>query len=504
MRKEVLAHTGFMGTVANPPRMPALFWDILNHVKQWAFILFGITLVVSAMTHLLLRQRDARAAAFWAVIICFIPVVGAIFYVLFGINSLRRTGKEYRDAANLDLSAVGEACPANPWEMAPELLQMRGLAVTMGRISRLGLTVGNAVQPLSNGEEAMHAMLDAIRAAEKSVTLCSYIFEAKGIGATFIDELAKAKERGVEVRVMVDDAGTRYSFPAVTRILRARGIKAKRYMPLRFILRILTMNLRNHRKIMVVDGKVGFTGGMNIRQGNMVEANPNSPVEDMHFKVEGPIVRQLQRIFAEDWVFCAGEVLSGPIWYPEVSPVGEVAAIGIPDGPDEDADVMAKAIFSAVIAAQKKICIMTPYFLPDPRLIWALNLASLRGVEVKIVTPKNNNIPFVRWAARTIYPELLERGVMVYESEGHFDHTKFMTVDGLWSLIGSTNWDPRSLRLNFEFNLACFDDKLAESLDKKLDAKLALSKVVTEMDLKKDSIPVKLRDGIARLFIPFL
>lgn len=488
----------------DPSMTLAEVWPILQHVWHWLVIAMAVSLVAVAFGHVLLRHRDARSAAFWAVIICFVPVVGAIFYVLFGINSLQRWGKRYHLEAEMGKGDVGAACPVNPWEMAPELTQMRGLAATLGRISRFGFTVGNRVTSLRNGDEAMFAMLDAIRAAETSVSLCSYIFEAKGIGAEFVEELSKAHERGVEVRVLVDDAGTRYSFPPVTRILRKRGVFAKRYMPLRFVLRILTMNLRNHRKILVVDGKVGFTGGMNIRQGNMLAANPSHPVQDMHFQVEGPVVRQLQRVFAEDWAFCAKEVLSGEKWYPALEPVGEVAAIGLPDGPDEDADVLIRTMLAAIGAAKEEIQIMTPYFLPNTRLTWALTLASLRGVRVSVITPSKNNIGFVQWASHTLYPELLRHGVQMFEATGHFDHSKFMVVDGAWSLIGSTNWDSRSLHLNYEFNLACFDDMLARDLGARFQESLECSVRITQKMLDEAPVLVRLRNGLARLFIPFL
>jgi cardiolipin synthase A/B len=176
----------------------------------------------------------------------------------------------------------------------------------------------------------------------------------------------------------------------------------------------------------------------------------------------------------------------------------------VPDGPDEDLEIMPKAIFAAINAARREIRVMTPYFLPDPQIQWALSLASLRGVEVKILTPRANNIPPVRWAARTLYPALLERGARIYETRGLFDHTKFMTVDRVWSLIGSTNWDPRSLRLNFEFNLACFDYGLAAELNADFESKLAQSDEVTIEQLNAAGIPVRMRDGIARMFIPML
>ena len=482
----------------------AAFLDFLHHMWHLLLIVTEIVVTVAAMGHVVLRQRDARAASFWAVIVFFVPIVGSIFYSLFGINRGLREGKKYMASSDSAKAAVGEAVPLDPFAGVPELEKLRSLAVTLGSLSRLDFTLGNKVDVLHNGEEAMPSMLEAIRGAQKSITLGSYIFEAKGIGQKFVDELVAAKDRGVEVRVMVDDAGTRYSFPPITRILRAKGVPVQRFMPHRFILRLLTMNLRNHRKTLVVDGRIGFTGGMNIRQGNMLLENPESPVKDMHFRLEGPVVRQIQRIFAEDWAFCAGEVLQGDIWYPELHPIGDVAAIGIPDGPDGDMEVMPKAIFAALNAARQEVRVMTPYFLPDPQIIWALNMAVLRGVDVKIITPRNNNIAPVRWAARTLYPALLERGVKIYEADGHFDHSKFMTVDGIWSLIGSTNWDPRSLRLNFEFNVACFDGQLAGRLNGEFSAKLADSQQVTQEELDKATLRERLRDGVARMFIPVL
>lgn len=476
----------------------------MDQIWYWLLLAVEIICIALAMSHVLLKQTDARSASFWAVIICFVPFVGAFFYAIFGINSLRRRGQKYRSDAEVDKTAMDDVCPIDTCEVVSNLNELHGLAETLGRVSRLCFTGGNRVEILHNGDEAMSIMLEAIKSAQKSITLSSYIFETTGIGEKFIEELSKAQTRGVAVRVMVDDAGTRYSWPPVTRILRKLGVTAKRYMPLRFVLRILTMNLRNHRKILVVDGRIGFTGGMNIRQGIMRSENPRNPLQDMHFKVEGPVVRQLQRVFAEDWAFCAGEILEGEIWYPDLKPVGDVAAIGIPDGPDEDMEIMPKAIFAALSAAKREVCVLTPYFLPSPTLIWALDLASLRGVKVTIITPKNNNIPFVRWAARTQYPSMLDKDVHIYEMEGHFDHSKFMTVDGSWSLIGSTNWDPRSLRLNFEFNLACFDETLAGQLNAVFAAKLQQSKAVTMEDLNAASLFERLRDGVARMFMPLL
>lgn len=458
-----------------------------------------------AMAHVILRKRDPRAAAYWIAIILLVPLAGAALYLLLGINIIRRSARFYREAAGLDHAAVaGEAVPATAFEPEPEVIAMGPLLDSLRRLSRLPATSGNAVDILRNGDEAMPAMVDAIDRARESVCLGTYIFELQGVGTRFVDALARAKARGVEVRVMVDDAGTRYAWPPVTRELRRLGVRVARFMPNRFILRLLTFNLRNHRKILVVDGREGFTGGMNIRQGNMLLESPRHPVRDIHFRVRGPAVAQMQRMFAEDWHFCTGEALAGPHWYPDPQPVGDVCAIGIPDGPDEDMDVIADAMASALAAATQEVRIVTPYFLPTPQLFYGLISCALRGVDVRVIVPSKNNIPLIKWASRTMYLPLLERGVRIFESLPPFDHSKIFTVDGKWSCIGSTNWDPRSLRLNFEFDLACFDEPLARGLNLEFDVKLAAATEIYPAALGRQALPERFRDGIARLFIPLL
>ncbi|MCB1225709.1 MAG: PLDc N-terminal domain-containing protein [Verrucomicrobiales bacterium] len=470
----------------------------------------SLAAAAAALTHVILFKRDPRSAAYWVALVLFVPLAGSIFYLLFGINFIRRQGRILKNAEPLtpttprDLHAAPDACPL-PLDLDPQTRQTDcALATTLSRISRFEFANGNSVTPLRDGEAALPRMVEAIRKAQKSVTLASYIFEANGIGADFVSALADAAARGVEVRVMVDDAGTRYSRPPITRLLRQRGVVIRRYMPNHFLVRLLTLNLRNHRKLLVVDGHHGFTGGMNIREGNMLSRQPDHPVQDLHFEIFGPVVRQLQQAFAEDWEFCSGEVLSGPAFYPDLTAAGKVSAIGIPDGPDADMEVMPIALFAALAAAQHSIKILTPYFLPNPTLIWALNLCAIRGVDVRIVTPAQNNIPIVNWAARTLYPELLHRGCRIYESPGPFDHSKLFLVDDAWSFVGSTNWDPRSLRLNFEFNLACLDPDLTQQLAEIFETKRAVSTEVTLEWLRGFSLPARMRHGLARLFIPLL
>lgn len=463
-----------------------------------------VALSFTALAHLLTHHRDHRSAAFWVALIVLSPLVGACLYGLMGINFVRRRGRQYRGGIG---PAYRDPPPESPLFSHADPARLErdvALAITLDRISRFTFTSGNHVEPLLNGDEAMPAMLETIRGAKTSVTLATYIFEAHHIGADFVEALAAAHHRGVQVRVIVDDAGTRYSWPPVTRELRKRGVPVARFMPNHFILRILTMNLRNHKKLLIVDGSIGFTGGMNIREGNMLSRSPSHPVRDLHFQITGPIVTQMQRVFAEDWQFCFGEALEGPVWFPELALTGQTHALGIVDGPDEDLEVMPVALFAALNAARERIHIITPYFLPTAILLAALKLAATRGVEVTIITPAKNNIPFVAWAARTLYPELIEAGCRIYESPGPFDHTKLLVIDEAWSCVGSTNWDPRSLRLNFEFNLACHSLELSEKLDHIFADKLNEAREVTEAMLHDVTVLEKVRSGFARLFIPVL
>ncbi len=472
----------------------------------WAISVALVSIIGSllALAHLLLRHRDYRSAAFWTALVVFTPLIGPLLYVFLGINILRRSGRRYRSGMH---EPWHDPVPDHPLPFPPhstEAKEHQQLARTLDRISRFCFTVGNEVVPLHGGEEAMPRMLDAIRQAQKSVTLSSYIFEAVGIGAEFVSELSNAVKRGVQVRVMVDDAGTRYSKPSVIDALTQAGVTARRFMPSRLVLRMITMNLRNHRKILVVDGSTAFTGGMNIREGNMLSRNPSHPVHDLHFAVRGPVVTQIQRVFAEDWAFCTGEALDGPLWFPELAACGQTSAIGIVDGPDEDMEVMPAAFFAALNAAREEVKIMTPYFLPTQVLMAALRLCAIRGVKVTILTPAENNIPFVAWAAQTLYPELLAVGCRIFESPPPFDHSKFFLIDRVWSFLGSTNWDPRSLRLNFEFNLGCHDAALGQRLEAEMNIRLAASREITRETLEAAPMLDRLRNGFARLFIPLL
>ena len=253
-----------------------------------------------------------------------------------------------------------------------------------------------------------------------------------------------------------------------------------------------------------MDGKVGFTGGMNIRQGHMTKSCKKHPVQDVQFKFNGPVVAHMQEAFVNDWYFSSNERLNEAVWFPPLGQLGEVYARGITDGPDEDLDKLIWVLLSACHSARKSIHIMTPYFLPDASLISALSLAALRGVEVHILLPAKNNLPFVQWASDAMLWQVLGQGCRVWKSPPPFDHGKLMLVDGHWALVGSANWDPRSLRLNFEFNVECYHPETVCRLESILDAKIKQSEEITLQAMDARSIPIRIRDGLMRLATPYL
>ncbi|HEX9783976.1 MAG TPA: phospholipase D-like domain-containing protein [Opitutaceae bacterium] len=475
----------------------------------WGMVVAAVTIfgAVAASVHAILYKRDTRATVLWVCFIWLAPVAGPICYLLLGINRikrraslLRRTGPRFL----IDRTQDGGHPPPDLLGIGSSRQYFARLVRMVDRVVELPLTAGNRVAPLFNGDEAFPEMLKAIDAAESSVSMCTYIFDRDRAGLEFVSALARAVRRGVEVRVLIDDTGVRYSFPTVMGALRRAGVPVARFLPTLAPFRTFALNMRSHRKLLVIDGATGFTGGMNIRAGNYTDEDGNLRIRDTHFRVDGPVVGHMRGVFADDWLFTTGERLEGEIWHPTLKPLGGVYARGIADGPDEDLDRLRWAILGGLAFANERVCVFTPYFLPDPGLISALNTAALRGVSVEIVMPEKNNLPFVKWASEAHLWQVLERNCRVFLARGSFDHSKVMVVDGTWSLIGSANWDPRSMRLNFEFNLECYSCALAGRLIRWFEERLAESREVTLEEVNARNLPVRLRDGIARLATPFL
>jgi cardiolipin synthase len=262
------------------------------------------------------------------------------------------------------------------------------------------------------------------------------------------------------------------------------------------------VNLRNHRKIMVVDGQVGFIGGMNICRNYDAY---NETVRDLHFRVTGPVLDQMIQVFEEDWRFAAGETISLPLCVVEVPAHSQPQfARIVPDGPDNTFQRTLWIMLGALALAQKSVHILTPYFLPNDALTHALSVCCLRGIDVSVVVPANTDIRLVDWAMRAKFEELLGHGLKIYTGPAPFDHSKLMIVDESWILVGSSNWDQRSLRLNFEVNLEVYDAGLAEAMEGHFQKMQQGAELVLLKDVQSVTLGIRLRNNFARLFTPFL
>lgn len=482
-----------------------MLWDLLLPILGGVL---AIAIPGFASAHILLTKRDVRSAIGWTGLVWLVPFFGAGFYVLFGVNRIRRRAVRVRSEAPRLPPQEATATLYPPLrQLFPAATEdMVAHAALMNRISVLNLTAGNRIAALDGGDTAFPAMLDAIATAERSVALTSYIFDYDRAGRQFMEALGEAVERGVEVRVLIDSVGNLYGRPRITTMLARERIPHARFNVSTVPWRMAYMNLRSHRKLLIVDGRTAFTGGMNIREGNYTDITGRSAIRDIQFRMAGPVVTHAMEVFAEDWAFATGEVLDGEAWYPELTPLpgATTVARGIVDGPDEDIDKLRWTILSALSMASESVTVVTPYFIPDAIIIAALNQAAMKGAEVRIVLPETNNLRVVNWASRFQLPFVLEQGCRVFLTPGRFDHSKLMLVDGVWSFFGSTNWDARSLRLNFEFNVECFDPELTRRLEEIADERMQKARELTLDEMQGRPVAHKLRDGVAWLLSPYL
>jgi cardiolipin synthase len=306
----------------------------------------------------------------------------------------------------------------------------------------------------------------------------------------------------VAVRVIVDGIGSGWLLSRAYHALRRAGIPAGRFMHSLQPWRMPFLNLRSHKKILVVDGRIGFTGGVNIADQNRLEIQPKEPIQDTHFRIEGPVVGQLTYAFARDWAFVADEELDGEAWYPQLGRSGQSIARVVTAGPDEDLEKIEQAVLQAITCSRRSIQVMTPYFLPDQRVITALGLAAMRGVAVDIVIPKKGVHRMLDWAVRANVGPLLENGVRIWRCPPPFRHSKIMVIEGEWSLIGSSNWDMRSFRLNFELSVEAYDRQLAGVLGAIVQQNHTDALTLEELNAR--NFLIRMRDAAARLFLPYL
>ncbi|OHV85210.1 phosphatidylserine/phosphatidylglycerophosphate/cardiolipin synthase family protein [Ensifer sp. LCM 4579] len=473
--------------------------------------LLSFALGAPAIIHAAMTKDDVRAAAGWVGVILLSPILGAVIYAVAGINRIRRSSLSLQRS----LLRLNGPDPFLRFDVTNDHVAVRfghrfaAMKILGDRVSRFAMSTGNRITVLEGGDDVYAAMLEEIAAARRSILIESYIFDRDRIGLRFADALIAAAKRGVDVRVLIDAVGARYSVPSIVGYLQEAGVPTAVFNGNIIMgLRLPYANLRTHRKIIIIDGEVAFAGGMNIRAGFSTEIAGGEASFDTHFRVAGPIVADIFQVAAEDWQFASGEILAGEAWRvvepEELEGTPSVLMRAVPSGPDNTNETNHKMLMGAFSIARKHIRVMSPYFLPDKELISALVTAARRGVEVDIVVPAVNNLTLVDRAMTAQFDQVLKGHCRVWRAKGAFNHSKLIVVDGHWVYVGSSNLDPRSLRLNFEFDLEILDDAMAQAIGEKICALRTNAEEVTLESLDAQPLLNRLANRILWLGSPYL
>ena len=447
------------------PDFVARFWQ---DIAGWA-VLLNLVLTVVTLLWVMHVKREPMSAIAWSLAVVMMPFFGPFLFYLFGYQTIQRPlkrrkkrRKRYRDLA---------AEPQHQWtpgDGSPGTVPKRWavLAKLAQHSDGFPVTTGNRLNFYHRGAPAYDAMLEAIHAAKQHVHIQFFIFRPDDSGRRFIDALAAAARRGVEVRFLYDSVGSYSLGSKLLRELEAAGGKTRAFLPLLNPFYRLRVNLRNHRKILIADGRVGFTGGLNIGDEYLGLHAKFGPWRDTHLRVEGPAVHSLQRVFLEDWFFAAEEAVRGPAYYPQFAePPGGSTVQVVHSGPDQEYKSIRETYFAGVLRARRRVWIASPYCVPDAGLRDALVTAGRAGVDVRFLGlfRPDKWLPFL--AARFYWTELIEAGVKVYQYTPGMMHAKYLLVDGEWASIGTANMDNRSLYLNFEVNCLLYDAAAVAELE---------------------------------------
>ncbi|MEO8034011.1 MAG: cardiolipin synthase [Acidobacteriota bacterium] len=375
---------------------------------------------------------------------------------------------------------------------------------TMHALTGAPMSAGNRVQLLRNGVQIFPSMLAAIRAAKKTINMEFYIYWDGEVGRHFAEVLAERARAGVHVKVILDAVGSAEMSESLIAFMRRNGIDVEWYHPIRWYT-LSRANHRTHRKLLIIDGRVGFSGGVGIADNWAGDADHPEHWRETMVRVEGPVVTQMQFAFMDNWVKSRGEILTGLEYFPEIAPVGPHVAQVIKSSPSEGSSTVKLMYVISIVSAQKSIFISNAYFLPDSDTITALETAVRRGVDVRIVVPgEATDVPIVRQASRWHYERLLRHGIRIFEYKPTMMHAKTMVVDGLWSTVGSSNFDDRSFRLNDEVNVNVYDREVAGELEAMFHDDLTKSEEITMRKWFRRPRFDRIKESIADLFKPQL
>lgn len=479
---------------------------------NWVLIIevvVGYLLALILILNISLQRREPTATLAWVLWILLVPYLGALIYMLVGRRRLKRqVRRRLARAAVLEphLARLGTGIADLTATAAPDHLRRphdREMMMLASRMGQRAATCGNEVKLLVDANQTYLELEEAIRAAQNHVHLLYYIFQQDNTGARFRDLLLEKVKEGVVVRVLADGVGSFGLDSFMIPLVQAGGYFAE-FLPVSGLSRHWHPNLRNHRKVAVIDGVVGFTGGVNVGDEYTGRKRRVGPWRDTHLRLRGPAVHNLQEVFAEDWYFATGEDLIDERWYPEQQAIGEAMVHIIASGPDTPAQPLQRIFFTAVTSAKTRVLLTTPYFVPDQAMLVALETAAMREVDVRLLLPRRSDMRLVLHAGRSYYDELLAAGVKIYEYSSGILHAKSMVVDDRWATVGSANMDIRSFQLNFEVNAAIYGPAFANELAQLFQQDLYHAQQVTLEDLERRTLPRRMAEGFARVLSPVL
>ncbi len=470
----------------------------------------GYLLGFLLIPRIILGRREAGATLAWILAILFLPYLGALLFFLIGRTRVRRRTKKKRirnDAFLRSLEQLPEsptACPpVNDLLPEPEAAA-RDITVLASTVSQSPPMPGNEVQVFIDANQAYNSMENAIRNAQHHVHLQSYIYRTDAAGLRFRDLLIEKAKQGLECRLLVDGVGGHQINKQFLKPLLDAGAQFARFMPVFKLSPHWRPNLRNHRKILVVDGVQGYCGGLNIGEEYQGRRKKFAPWRDTHLRLRGPVVRQLQGVFSEDWHYASGEDLADEQHFPLMAPCGSQLVQVVDSGPDNEHESIYSVFFTAVTEANDSIFITTPYFVPDAPMRMALKAAAWKGVDVRLLLPGKSDLRLVQLAGRSYYKELLEAGVRIYEHHPGILHAKTMVIDSIWATVGSANMDIRSFRLNFEANILISGGDFAKTMQRIFHDDLKNARELTTEILSSKRWGTRLAEALARILSPVL
>jgi cardiolipin synthase len=470
----------------------------------WAWIFFASEWAIRlAMVIVVPFRRTPAAAKGWLLLIFFEPWVGLLLYLLIGRARLPRRRRDQLARLPGAMAKVVDRLANHPNvfhpDVGPALSQAVTLAKNLGGMPILG---GNNVELLVDYDDTLARLAADIDRAEHHVHLLFYIFADDHATAPVIEALGRAAARGVRCRVLADAIGSHVGLRTLRPKLAALGVAVHALLPIRLVpWRKARLDLRNHRKIAVIDGRVGYTGSQNLVAADF---KGGFAYEDLMARVSGPVVLDLQYVFAADWFLETDEVLDGEAEFPCPEIAGGAPAQALASGPDFPTQNNQRLIVALVHGARRRVVLTTPYFIPDEPLLQAMQTAALRGVEVHLVVSEKGDHPIVSLAQKSYYEELLEAGVRAHLYRANFLHAKHLSVDDAVALIGTSNLDIRSFALNAEVMLMVYDRGVTARLAAEQERYFANSRLLTLAEWRRRPFGGKVAQNLARLLSPLL